>query len=102
MDGGKLKAIHDWPTPTTLKGVHSFLGAIGFYRCFIKNYVSIAKPLMDLTKKVTSFVWSFQCQTTFTCLKELIITTPILVHPDPECSLILETNASNFAVDTTL
>ena len=65
IDGRKLKAIHDWPTLTTLKGVHSFLGATGFYRHFIENYASVAKPLIDITKKDTPFVWSSQYQAAF-------------------------------------
>jgi hypothetical protein len=55
MDPDKMKAIKEWQPPKTLKGVRSFLGFANYYRCFIKQYTGIAKPLVDLTKKDTSF-----------------------------------------------
>jgi hypothetical protein len=57
MDPNKMKAIKEWQPPKTLKGVRSFLGFPNYYRCFIKQYTDIAKPLVDLTKKDTPFVW---------------------------------------------
>jgi hypothetical protein len=57
MDPDKMKAIKEWQHPKTLKGVRSFLSFANYYRCFIKQYTDIAKPLMDLTKKDTPFVW---------------------------------------------
>jgi hypothetical protein len=57
MDPNKMKAIKEWQPPKTLKGVRSFLGFTNYYRCFIKQYTNIAKPLVDLTKKDTLFAW---------------------------------------------
>jgi hypothetical protein len=57
MDPNKMKAIKEWQHPKTLKGVRSFLGFANYYRCFIKQYTDITKPLVDLTKKDTPFVW---------------------------------------------
>lgn len=54
VDPAKVKAILDWQTPTTVKGVRSFLGFANFYRCFIKDFSNIAAPLTDLTKKIQS------------------------------------------------
>jgi Reverse transcriptase (RNA-dependent DNA polymerase) len=51
MDLIKLAGITDWPEPATVKQVRSFLGFRNFYRCFIKGYAVIMKPLTDLTKK---------------------------------------------------
>ncbi|KAK7097613.1 hypothetical protein V1264_004561 [Littorina saxatilis] len=48
-DPEKLAAVTSWPKPTTVKGVKSFVGFAGFYRRFINDFASLAKPLNDLT-----------------------------------------------------
>ncbi len=51
MDPNKVKGLSDWPTPTTVKEMHSFLGFGNFYKDFINNYSKIACPLHELTRK---------------------------------------------------
>jgi len=51
MDPAKLEGSKNWPSPTTVKQVRSFLGFGNFYRKFIGHYADIAQPLNDLTKK---------------------------------------------------
>lgn len=48
VDPAKIKAIRDWPVPTTLREVCSFLGIIGYYQCFIKGFASIVALISDL------------------------------------------------------
>ena len=55
MDQTKVKAILDWPEPKNVKEVRSFLGLANFYRRFIKDYVHVAHPLHNLTKKEEPF-----------------------------------------------
>ena len=45
VDRAKIKIIEKLPPPTTVKGVRGFLGHVDFYRCFIKKFSLIAKPL---------------------------------------------------------
>ncbi|CAJ0952770.1 unnamed protein product [Ranitomeya imitator] len=51
MDPVKVQAIYDWTQPASLRSLQKFLGFANFYRRFINNFSSIAKPLTDLTKK---------------------------------------------------
>ena len=44
-DPEKVKAVMDWPTPTTQKQLQCFLGFAYFYHRFIRNYSKIAIPL---------------------------------------------------------
>ena len=51
MDPVKVEGIRNWPRPTKVKDVHSFLGFCNFYRPFIRGFAQIARPLNKLTKK---------------------------------------------------
>ena len=50
MNYEKVQAIKDWPAPTTVKKVQSFLGFANFYRRFIRNYSALAAPIISLLK----------------------------------------------------
>nr|GEU89959.1 DNA-directed DNA polymerase [Tanacetum cinerariifolium] len=58
VDRAKVDVIAKLPHPTTVKGVRSFLGHVGFYRCFIQDFLKIARPMTDLLKKEAPFVYS--------------------------------------------
>ncbi|KAK3549364.1 hypothetical protein QTP70_035069 [Hemibagrus guttatus] len=45
MDLTKVRAVTEWPNPTTIMELQRFLGFANFYRCFIWNYSSVAGPL---------------------------------------------------------
>ena len=47
----KAQAIQGMHLPTTPKQVHAFLGLVGYYRRFIKDFTKIAKPLTLLTQQ---------------------------------------------------
>ncbi len=49
MDPKKVEAVTAWPTPTMKKQLQQFLGLVNFYRCFVKGFSNIARPLHDLT-----------------------------------------------------
>jgi hypothetical protein len=42
LDPKKIEAMRDWPHPKTLKILRGFMGLIGYYRNFVKNYGNIA------------------------------------------------------------
>ena len=96
-DPKKIECIKKWPTPTSVTEIHSFLGLCSYYRRFIEGYSKIAKPLHCLAEKSKNFEWTLECEKAFTFLKHLLITAPILSHPDFSLPFILDTDASDFA-----
>lgn len=57
VDEEKVKAIRDWPTPTSMTQVRSFLGLVGFDCKFVKDFSTLASPLIELTNKNIPFLW---------------------------------------------
>ena len=58
MEKGKVKGILEWPTLKCVKDVQKFLGLANYYRQFIKNFTSIARPLHDMVKKDQKWNWT--------------------------------------------
>ena len=58
VDPGKVSTIIEWERPTNVKKVRSFLGMVGYYRHFVKDFSIIAKPMTKLTQKNVKFVWT--------------------------------------------
>ena len=95
MDEKKVRTITEWPTPRKVKDIQSFLGFCNFYRRFIDNYSHIVVPL---THKNTPWVFSEDCQKSFDTLKTAFRSAPILSHYIPGQPLIVETDASDYAL----
>lgn len=54
----KVLAIDKFPAPTTRKELQRFLGMVGYYRSFCRNFSTVVCPLTDLLKEGVKFVWS--------------------------------------------
>jgi hypothetical protein len=57
VDEAKIEALKSWSIPGTLTQFQSFLGLVGFYKRFVRDFSTIAAPLNDLTKKDVPFYW---------------------------------------------
>ena len=78
MDPKKVKAVLEWPRPTSVTEIRSFLGLARYYRRFVEGFSRLATPLTKLTQKNEKFVWSEQCEESFKQLKEKLVSAPIL------------------------
>ena len=65
VDKSKIEVIEQLPPPMNVKGIHSFLGHVGFYRRFIKDFSQIARHLMNLLAKDAPFEFIDECLTAF-------------------------------------
>ena len=60
VDKAKIEVIEKLPPPVNVKGICSFLGHVGFYRQFIKDFSQIARPLTNLLAKDAPFEFTYQ------------------------------------------
>ena len=94
-DPDKIKLVKDYPIPTKVSEIKSFMGFVGYYRRYIKDFCKIADPLTNLTRKKVPFVWDEKCNRAFETLKEKLMEPPILAYPRFDgTEFILQTDAS--------
>ena len=84
-----MEAVLYWPVPKTVYDVRAFLGFVGYYRRFIKDFSKIALPLRKLliglesqgkkAAKHTPADWGEEEQNAFDNLKSLCCKAPILM-----------------------
>ncbi|WVZ63740.1 hypothetical protein U9M48_013348 [Paspalum notatum var. saurae] len=84
----------EWPQPTNVSEVRSFIGLAGFYRRFIGGFAKIAKPMTALQKKGVRFEWTEACEKSFQELKAKLTSTPVLVLPDIHRDFVIYCDAS--------
>jgi hypothetical protein len=98
----KITAISNWPSPSSVKELRSFLGLAGYYRKFVRNFGVISKPLTELLKKDARFVWTSCHEESFTALKTTLCNSPVLVLPNFNKVFCTETDVSAHGVGAVL
>jgi hypothetical protein len=101
-DPAKVQVIVDWPVPRSVKELRSFLGLAGYYRKFVKHFGIIARPLTNLLKKNTMYVWTNEHEQAFFALKTAMSTAPVLALSDFSQPFSIETNACATGVGVVL
>ena len=103
-DPEKIAKVSNWPVPQSVDDIRSFLGLANYYKRFIKNFSTIAKPLTALTGKGKQFQWDDSCSASFHALKDALTSAPVLAYPspNPDNLFILDTDASDFGIGAVL
>ena len=102
--------IKDWPLPTTLKDLRSFLGKCNYYRSHFQNFAIVAAPLMSHLKGASESSRKLNLSedpkavASFQALKELLTSPQLLAYPDFDSSepFIVDTDYSHDGIDTVL
>ena len=73
--------VVDWPTAKTGKQVKQFVAMASYYRRYVRNFASTARPMVDLTKMGKKFLWSEACEHAFNPLKRALISADVMGYP---------------------
>lgn len=90
----KVEVIREFPVPKTKRELWHFLGMIGYYRAFCKNFSTIVSPMTDLLSTNREFNWNSECDHAFGAAKDLLCSAPVLSAPDFTHPFQLEVDAS--------
>nr|GFA23407.1 reverse transcriptase domain-containing protein [Tanacetum cinerariifolium] len=102
VNKAKFDVIAKLPHPTTVKGVRSFLGHVGFYRRFIQDFSKISRPMTHLLEKNTPFIFFEDFIKAFQMLNKKLTKAPILIAPNWDLPFELMCDASDFAIGAVL
>ena len=102
VDQAKVFVIKTLLPPTIVKGIRSFLGHVGFYKRFIKDFSKISRPLYRLLEKDSKFDFDESCKAAFDEIKSRLVTPPIMVTPDWNKEFEIMCDASDYAMGAVL
>lgn len=77
------KIDQNFSVPKGVREIRQFLGLSSYFRKYVKNFATNARPLTSLTRKDVEFCWNDAQQNAFATLKEKLISRPILALYDP-------------------
>lgn len=98
----KIQAIVEFPAPTNVKEVQSFLGGANYYRKYVRAFAEKAHSLTQLTRKDAKWKWGDEEQRAFDSIKNSLISQPILRYPDFGRDFLVHTDASSFGIGAVL
>lgn len=101
-DPQKTAAIFNFPTPSCVKELQSFLGLVSYYRRFVLGMATVAEPLYRLFKGNTPWVWGDVEAAAMDSLKTTLTTSPLMRLPDFDRPFTLCTDASQVGLGAVL
>ena len=102
VDPKKVEAVSNWPRPTNVIEIRSFLGMAGYYRRFVKDFSRISAPLTRLIRKQVKFEWDDTCEQSFQKLKDCLTTAPVLALPTDQGGMTVYCDASRVGLGCVL
>lgn len=101
VEPSKIEVVVNWPRLTFMRALGGFLGLAKFYKCFIRGYVHIVRPLNALLCK-ENLLWNKDAKTTFINLKKHLTTMLVLRLLVFSLQFIVKTDASGYAMGVVL
>lgn len=98
----KVAAIRDFPRPTNIHELRSFLSLASYYRRFIRGFSTTAGPMTELLQKKVKWHWGEQQEQAFVELRTALASPPVLAFPNFNLPFELHTDASTFGISAIL
>ena len=93
-DPNKVSAIRDFPTPSNVTDLRSFMGLVNQLADFTPDIAAAAQPLRPLMSPKRSFIWTPDHEQAFKKVKTALTSPPVLAPFNPASPVILQTDAS--------
>ena len=94
-----ISKIMSWPKPKTAKQIKLLVAMGSFYRRYVKNFASIVRPMIDLTKKGKKFLWTEACDLSFDQMRRALLSPDVMGYPlDKAGEFILDVDASDIGI----
>ena len=98
----KIKGIVNAPTPQNVSELRSFLGLVNYYGKFLPDLATILAPLYSLLRKHKRWHWGKEQEEAFEHVKQLLLSSEVLVHFDDRLPVILSCDASPYGLGAVL
>ena len=94
-----IAKIVGWPRPKTAKQIKQLVAMGSYYRRYVKNFATIVRPMVELTKKGKKFIWGEACERSFESLKEALVSSDVMGYPMNDAGqFILDVDASDVGI----
>lgn len=98
----KIDGVRNFPVPSDVRGVRSFVGLASYFRRFVQNFAVIVRPLTDLLKQDVKFTWDKEQINAFETIKRKLTEKPVLALYKPGAKVEVHTDASSVGVGAIL
>ena len=94
-----ISKIIDWPRQKTPRHVKQLVVMGSYYRRYVRDYASIVRPMVEITKKGQRFIWSEACQHYFGRINKALVSADVMGYPLNEAGeFVLDVDASDIGI----
>ena len=101
-DPDKVAAITQMQPPENKAALLRFIGPVNYLSPFFANLSSLIQPLRMRTQESVPFIWSKVQDGVFHKARQLISSTPVPAYYDLDKPVLLQTDASDYALGSAL